>query len=309
MEGARVPKGRTFAIAAAVAAVVAAAAGIGIYLDQVAPFRTTVLVVGDRSVAMRYFLKRVSMSGREPLEVLQALVSELIIRQVAPAPPYNIEVTDQDVDRFLRDLARGSSDRITDSDFKEWFRQKLNETRLSDAEFRDLAKTNVMTLRMTEYLSRRVPTVGEQVHLYMIPVKEPADANRVKERLRSGETFQALARELASDPKLRENGGDVGWFPRGALTPELAKAAFDDLKPGEASDPLALGDQTVVIFVAERASRQIESDSLEKLKASALNDWVRGEYQYEKVEFHGFHGGYDSETDAWVKWQVQRSKK
>jgi parvulin-like peptidyl-prolyl isomerase len=309
MDGRGAPKGRTLAIAAAVAAVVAAAAGIGIYLDQVAPFRATVLVVGDRSVTMRYFLKRVSMSGQAPLDVLQALVSELIIRDLAPEPPYNIEVTDQDVDRFLRDLARGGSETIKESDFKEWYRQKLNETRLSDAEFRDLARTNVMTVRLTDYLARRVPTVAEQVHLRMIPLRDPADAARIKARLQSGESFGALARELSSDPKLRDNGGDIGWFPRGALPPQLAKAAFDDLKVGEASDPLGLGDQTVVIFVAEKATRQVEGDSLEKLKASALSDWVRSEYQYEKVEFHGFHGGYDSETDAWVKWQLQRMKR
>jgi len=27
------------------------------------------------------------------------------------------------------------------------------------------------------------------------------------------------------------------------------------------------------------------------------------------VEFHGFNNGYDTETDAWAKWQLQRMKR
>ncbi len=128
--------------------------------------------------------------------MLQTLTSEAIIKQAAPKPPYNIAIHEQDIDQFLKGLARGKSDTITESDFKEWYRQQLNESRLSDPEFRDMASTNLLTLRLTEYLAERV-----------------------------------------------------------------------------------------------------------------LDEWLKEEQQYHKVEFHGFNNGYDTETDAWAKWQLQRMKR
>jgi parvulin-like peptidyl-prolyl isomerase len=152
--------------------------------------------------------------------------------------------------------------------------------------------------------------VAEQVRLLIIPLKESADAGAIKERLKAGESFEALARELSSDPQLRDSGGELGWFPRAALTPQFAQAAFDELDVGEASEPIAMGDQTVVIMVAERAAaRQVDGASLARLKARALDEWVNAEYQHTKVEFHGFRNGYDSQTDAWVKWQLQKMTK
>jgi hypothetical protein len=272
--------------------------------------RKTVLVVGDSSIDMRTFIRRVRMSGRQPLDVLQMLVNEEIIKQLAPRPPFSIEAGEREVDAFLRELARGGGESLGEADFREWYRQRLNESGLSSAEFRDLVRTQVLARSMTEVLSDRVPTVAEQVRLLMIPLKEPADAGVLKERLRRGESFETLARELSADAGLRDRGGDAGWFPRGALAPELADAAFDGLEVGEVSGPISTGDQTVVLMVAERsAAREIDGESLARLRAAALEEWVREEYKHQRVEFHGFRNGYDSETDAWVKWQVARRKR
>ena len=163
---------------------------------------------------------------------------------------------------------------------------------------------------MTEYLPQRMPTVAEQVRLLMIPVSEASIAGAIRERLKAGESFSALARELSTDPQLRDSGGDAGWFPRAALAPQFADAAFDELQVGELSAPLSTGDQSVVLMVAERAAaREIEAASRERIKARVLDDWVREEARHQRVEFHGFRNGYDSETDAWVRWQLQRRKK
>jgi len=291
-------KTKAVIIAAVIAAVVVAVAAVAVYLDQVAPFRRTVLVVDERSISMRYFLKRIRMSGKSPMEALQTLTSEQIIKVVAPEPPYNIQASQEDVERFLKELAGGS---LSEADFREWYRQGLDESGLSDSEFRDLTRTNLLTVRLSEYLAQRLPTVAEQVHLYAIPVGQAADAAKVKERLDAGETFETLARELS--------GGELGWFPREALAPQLALVAFDELRVGETSGPLSARDQMVLIKVAERApARTIEEQSLTQMKARVLDEWIKNEYQYHKVEFHGFHGGYDSKTDAWVRWQIERTK-
>ena len=291
-----------------VAAIVGGVAGVAIYRDRVKPLQTKVLIVDEESVEMRYFLKRVRMLGREPLEVLQLLTRELIITQVAVKPPYSIEVTDRDVEDYMRETAaRGAADTITDEEVKEWYRQALNDSELGDGEFRELMRRNLISLRLTEYLGERMPTVVEQVRMYMIVFASPEASTGVLEQLEAGADFYALARsEANADEKLRARGGDLGWLPRESLRPELA--AVFELPVGQPSRLLALGQNAyAVAMVGERAAaREMEPEARESAKATALTNWFNEEYQYHNVEFHGFNNGYDSETDLWVKWQLQR---
>jgi hypothetical protein len=172
-------------------------------------------------------------------------------------------------------------------------------------------KTRLLMKRMSEYLADRVPTVAEQVHLKMIQLKDMEDAKRVKERLDRGEDFAALAREYSLDDSPEAAGGEYGWFPRAALPMHLAIVVFDELKVGEVGEPFYLDDQhLVVVMVAERvAAREIDDDTLKILKDRALGNWFEAESPHHKIEFHGFSNGYDSETDAWVRWQLHRMKK
>lgn len=63
-----------------------------------------------------------------------------------------------------------------------------------------------------------------------------ARAAEATARLLAGEAPAAVARDLSDGPAgLR--GGDVGWFQRGELRPELDEGAFA-LRPGQVSPPL-----------------------------------------------------------------------
>ena len=302
---------RTILISSIVIVIIAAVAGFAIYRERVAPFRLSVLVVDGSEINMRYFLKRVNMSGQDPFAMLQALLREELIKQVAPKPPYNITVSEQEIDQFFRETARGTSEEISDEDFEEWYRQQINESRLSKSEFRDVGRTNVLALRLQEYLAAKVPTVAEQVLLNMILVNDMEAARQAKARADAGEGFARLAGELSIDERMRENGGEFGWVPRGALVPVLARTAFDELEIGKVSEPIYLDDQTfAVVMVSERApAMEIAEDYLRGLQAGALEDWLITEEQYHEMEFHGFTNGYDTETDAWVRWQLQRMKR
>lgn len=294
-------------IIAAVVVVVGGIAGFAIYRERAAPFETTVLVVDDAEIRMRYFLKRVRMARREPLDMLQALTRELVIAQVAPQPPYSIRVSEQDVDQFVEELARGGGESITGAEVREWYRQQLNDNQLADAEFRELLRRDILAARLAEYLGEREPTVAEQVHLYLIAVASYEEAAAVAEQLAEGADFFALAREVNANPLLKERGGDLGWTPREALSPALATVF--DLPDGEPSRPLALGggEQFGIALVRERAAaREISGEAMQAVKATALGRWYNAEHQHHNVEFHGFNNGYDTETDLWVKWQLQR---
>lgn len=53
----------------------------------------------------------------------------------------------------------------------------------------------------------------------------------------SGADFEALAAEFSEGPLGKENGGDLGWFERGAMVPEFEEAAFN-LEKGAVSAPV-----------------------------------------------------------------------
>ena len=168
-------------------------------------------------------------------------------------------------------------------------------------------RRNLLTQRLTEYLGERLPTVVEQVRLYLIVFASPEAGTGIIAQLEAGADFFELAgSEANADEKLRAKGGEVGWLPREAMRPELA--AVFDLPVGQPSRMLALGASAyAVAMVGERAAaREMEPEAREAAKATALTTWFNQEYQYHKVEFHGFSNGYDTETDLWVKWQLQR---
>lgn len=62
-------------------------------------------------------------------------------------------------------------------------------------------------------------------------------ATSIVSRLNAGEDFAALATELSDDPGSAANGGDLGFFGRGLMTPEFEKAVFE-LEPGGLSKPV-----------------------------------------------------------------------
>jgi peptidyl-prolyl cis-trans isomerase D len=62
-----------------------------------------------------------------------------------------------------------------------------------------------------------------------------AKAEEVLKRAKAGEDFAALAKEFSQDESNAGKGGDLDYFPRGAMVPEFETAAFA-MKPGEISD-------------------------------------------------------------------------
>lgn len=80
-------------------------------------------------------------------------------------------------------------------------------------------------------------TLEGQIHASHILVADEATAKEVKDKLSKGEKFEDLAKEYSTDPGSSQNGGDLGWFGKGAMVKEFENAAFK-LKEGEVSEPI-----------------------------------------------------------------------
>ena len=86
---------QVFAVILLTVSLIVAGSSFLFYRDRTAGFKITVLEIDNEEAAsMRYFLKRLSMSGEEPLAMFERLTREFIILKTAPNPPYNIIISE-----------------------------------------------------------------------------------------------------------------------------------------------------------------------------------------------------------------------
>jgi peptidyl-prolyl cis-trans isomerase C len=123
----------------------------------------------------------------------------------------------------------------------------------------------------------------EQVHARHILIKvppqvTPTDEAKLKskaddalKRATTGEDFSALAKELSDDGS-KENGGDLGFFPRGRMVPPFEEAVFA-LQPGQISDIVRTQFGYHIIKAEERKTGR--ALAFDEAKGQAQEDLTR----------------------------------
>ena len=74
--------------------------------------------------------------------------------------------------------------------------------------------------------------LADKIKCYHILVKKQSEAIMILERLKKGESFSKLAKELSIDKASAKRGGDLGLFGRGMMVKPFEEAAFK-LNKGE----------------------------------------------------------------------------
>jgi peptidyl-prolyl cis-trans isomerase C len=78
----------------------------------------------------------------------------------------------------------------------------------------------------------------DKIKCFHILAKKQSEALVILERLKKGESFTNLARDLSVDKGSAKRGGDLGLFGRGMMVKPFEEAAFK-LKKGEiTSEPV-----------------------------------------------------------------------
>lgn len=79
--------------------------------------------------------------------------------------------------------------------------------------------------------------LSDKIKCSHILVRKQSEALTILERLKKGESFANLARELSIDRGSAKKGGDLGLFGRGTMVRPFEEAAFK-LSKGEISEPV-----------------------------------------------------------------------
>jgi peptidyl-prolyl cis-trans isomerase SurA len=71
-------------------------------------------------------------------------------------------------------------------------------------------------------------------------------AAKAMDRVKAGEAFAAVAKEVSEDPSTSANGGELGWFQRGSINPDWEPIVFS-MNKGDMRGPVT-GPQGLHVF-------------------------------------------------------------
>ncbi|HSN91893.1 MAG TPA: peptidylprolyl isomerase [Anaeromyxobacteraceae bacterium] len=203
---------------------------------------------------------------------LDAIVSDKLLESAARQ--MEIEVTEEQIDAAVADIKHrnGFDDAQLD--------MALAQQGLDRKQFREQMRKEIRALSVMQYKVRNKIRVSDEdvrayyqshpgefagaeevrirhIFLPLPPGASEAEAARVRgeaeralSRIRAGEKFEAVAREVSKGPSADE-GGDLGWIRRGTIEKALEDAAFR-LKEGEVSAVLRAGSGLHVLQAADR---------------------------------------------------------
>ncbi|MDP6514017.1 MAG: SurA N-terminal domain-containing protein [SAR202 cluster bacterium] len=252
-------------------------------------------------------------SSDDVFEALQIIVENEIIAQ--SVSKLGLSVTTEELDDRVRgimaptaDEAQGKSEDQIEREFQERYRQYLNTTQVAESEHRALVQRALLREKVRQLVGDKVPTLGEQVYVHRIIMGNQDEIDIMQTNLadalgddKSSEAIQVIfklvARDFSSDPDTVQNGGELGWIPRGV--DEDYERAFFDLEIGELSEPIPNIDNPQQLFffmLSDRAeSREISESSRDILKTSALQIWLNEE----RVN-HDVYAVFNSEIYGWI---------
>jgi len=175
--------------------------------------------------------------------------------------------------------ATPTTEPMTHEQFQErstaWFETVRKATGFAESDYRTLMESSLYHKALEEAIGAEVPTTAEQTHARHILVETREEAEDVLTRLADGEDFAELAAEVSTDTSNKDQGGDLGWFPRGQMVPEFDEIAFS-LSPGQTSDIVETQFGFHIIQVEARdAARELDEADLQPRQREAVNDWFK----------------------------------
>ena len=224
------------------------------------------------------------------MDPLNKIIEKKIILQEAKKA--GVKISDKEFENYLK--------KISDSYFTDKFKESLKERLIEYGEWKEYMLEQALLEKTVEaQLSELKIEPGEikkyyyghlqefshdeQVRAYQILVKTLTEITEVKKRLESGEDFEKVAKLKSMSPE-SEKGGDLGYFSKDQMPPEISDAVFK-IPAGKISEPVQTGFGYHIFKVVDKRKRgsatlaEAESSVIEKLKAEKkevfFKSWIK----------------------------------
>lgn len=144
---------------------------------------------------------------------------------------------------------------------------------ISEATLRAAYRIDLLRKKLTEAVTADTSTVAEQVWARHILVDNPSLAGTVSLILAQGGDFAEAARNYSIDTGSGAQGGDLGWFGRGAMVPEFEEAAFSQ-EIGAIGEPVQSQFGYHIIQVIAHEEVSLTTDQLQQARDTAFSEWL-----------------------------------
>ncbi|PYI55040.1 foldase protein PrsA [Paenibacillus flagellatus] len=213
--------------------------------------------------------------------VLDNLINEELVKQEADKA--GITVTDADLDAEIASFKKQfSSDEefqmmlmqygMTQDDLKKQMPMQVRLKKLLES------KTDVTDEEIQKYYdeNKEAMSTPEQVKASHILVATKEESEAILTQLKAGADFAQLAKEKSTDTGSKDKGGDLDYFPRGAMVKEFEDAAFA-LNVGEMSGVVQSEHGFHIIKVTDK--KAAATPTLDEKKADIKETLVSQEIQ------------------------------
>jgi parvulin-like peptidyl-prolyl isomerase len=148
-----------------------------------------------------------------------------------------------------------------------------------------IARPQLARVKISEQLAADIGPRADQVRAsHILVATEEAAVELLNGRLQN-EEFADVAREVSTDTASAENGGDLGWFPRGVMTEPFEEAAFSQEVGVLPEEPVQTQFGWHIILVQERQDdRPLTVSMLNNLKSGAFNQWLSEQREKADIE-------------------------
>lgn len=258
----------------------------------------------DQEPLAQYYQQQIqyyeSQLDQAPEQTLQQMIDDELIRQEAKR--VGIVVTDEQVQLAIEqdfgydrnpptptpELITGTLPitatpepgltPMTEAEFQKAYAEMVQSWKeavgFSEKEIREIYRMRLLRQELERYLADQVPTTALQVHARHILLNTKEDAEAALARLKAGEDFATVAKELSTDESTAEQGGDLGWFTLGQMDPDFEKVAFNT-PVGQISEIVQSSFGFHIIKVEERdENRPLDPEILEQKKYGVLQRWL-----------------------------------
>lgn len=248
-----------------------------------------------------------SLPPDEMAELKKSFLVQLIDRELtlAEVERQGIKVTPEELtatlDEYRKEYPEGDFDKMLTErglTLVEW-RQELEQGLLMEKLLRQVVYggISVSEEEIAAYYKENTADFDrpEQVRARQIVVATEEEGQRLLGRLRQGESFEAIARQYSLSPEAAE-GGDLGFFGREDMPPELEAVAFS-LPKGRISDLIKSEYGFHILLVEEHRKAQL-------LGLADVREEIRGELvaQKEELAYHNWLQNLRAKATIEMDW-------
>jgi len=177
---------------------------------------------------------------------------------------------------FVPQPATATATPYTLDGFNTQFAQAMESYKadgVNEATIRFIFETNLLREKLVEEIAADTPATEEQVWARHILVADERSLGIVRSLLASGWNFGDVAKKYSLDTGSGANGGDLGWFGRGAMVPEFEEAAFSQ-EIGEIGEPVQSQFGFHIIQVLGHDNIPVDASQVQQNRETAFMDWL-----------------------------------